>query len=85
LKAKYSIVITNRFRKSFKNLTEDHQERIFKALSELMENPFTGTRLTGELSGLWRIRVGDYRVIYSINEEEKHIILIDVGHRKKIY
>ncbi|MBO3840744.1 MAG: type II toxin-antitoxin system RelE/ParE family toxin, partial [Candidatus Brockarchaeota archaeon] len=36
-------------------------------------------------SGLWRIRVGDYRVIYSINEEEKHIILIDVGHRKKIY
>jgi mRNA interferase RelE/StbE len=85
LKAKYSLVVTNRFRRSFKNVEKSVQERVFDILSELMEKPYTGTKLSGELSGLWRIRVGDYRIIYLINEKEKQVILIDVGHRKKIY
>lgn len=85
MKAEYLLVITNRFRKSFKNIEKGIQERIFNILSELMEKPYIGTKLGGELSGLWKIRVGDYRIIYSVNEREKHVILIDVGHRKKVY
>jgi mRNA interferase RelE/StbE len=85
LKAKYSLIVTNRFRRSFKNVEKSVQERVFDILSELMEKPHAGTKLSGELSGLWRIRVGDYRIIYSINEKDKQVILIDVGHRKKIY
>jgi addiction module RelE/StbE family toxin len=50
-----------------------------------VEKPYIGAKLGGDLSGLWRTRVRGYRVIYSINEKEKQVILIDVGHRKKIY
>lgn len=41
--------------------------------------------LTGELSGLYKLRVGDYRVIYEILHEEKMIMIHAVGHRKDIY
>jgi len=44
-----------------------------------------GKPLRGELSGKWSLRVGNYRVIYTINEKEKAVILYSVGHRKKIY
>jgi len=44
-----------------------------------------GKPLRGELSGKWSLRVGNYRVIYTINEKEKAVILYGVGHRKKIY
>jgi mRNA interferase RelE/StbE len=33
----------------------------------------------------WRIRVGDYRVIYEIHDRELHILVITVGHRREVY
>lgn len=41
--------------------------------------------LTGNLSGLYKLRVGDYRVLYSLNREERIITVENVGHRKEIY
>ena len=37
------------------------------------------------LSGKWSLRIGDYRIIYFIDEDEKTIMLYDAEHRKKVY
>ncbi|MCQ3931765.1 MAG: type II toxin-antitoxin system mRNA interferase toxin, RelE/StbE family [Chloroflexi bacterium] len=41
--------------------------------------------LKGNLSGLYKLRVGDYRVLYSLNHEERIITVENVGHRKEVY
>ena len=44
-----------------------------------------GKALVGEFQGLWRYRIGDFRVIYKIAEKEILIIIARIGHRKNIY
>jgi len=55
-----------------------------KWLSENIEN-IQPEGLTGDLTGLYKLRVGSYRVIYEILEEERLIIIHAIGHRSKIY
>lgn len=50
------------------------------------ENPKRfGKSLSGGLRGLWRYRVRDYRLIYSISEREMTVVILRIGHRGKIY
>ncbi len=50
------------------------------------DNPrSTGKALQGNLSGYWRYRVGDYRVICQIHDAKLIILVIDLGHRKDVY
>lgn len=44
-----------------------------------------GHALIGSLSGLWRYRVGDYRVIAEIQNEKIIVLIVHIGHRSKIY
>jgi len=44
-----------------------------------------GRELTSNLSGLWRYRVGDYRLICEIKDEKMIILVLVIGHRKEIY
>ena len=44
-----------------------------------------GTALAGELSGLWRWRIGDYRVIARIEDERITILVVRVAHRREVY
>jgi mRNA interferase RelE/StbE len=46
---------------------------------------YVGKPLRGNLVGKWSIRSGGYRVIYTLNEVEKIVILYDTMHRKKVY
>ncbi len=41
--------------------------------------------LTGSLSGFYKLRVGDYRVIYEIIHEEQAIVVHQIGHRREVY
>jgi len=51
-----------------------------------MNNPRSkGKALSGNLKGLWRYRVGDYRVICQIIDNEVVILVVELGHRKEIY
>lgn len=56
-----------------------------EAVSELDDPRQRGKGLTGDLAGYWRYRVGDWRVIVEIRDEELVIIAIGLGHRSKIY
>ena len=50
------------------------------------ENPrIKGKVLTGDLKGLWRYRVGDYRILAEIQGDKIVILILDIGYRSKIY
>lgn len=85
----YQIVTTDKFDKSFKKLDKQTQ-KIIKAWIEknLMgcENPrLHGKGLTANKSGRWRYRVGDYRILAEIRDNELVLVLVEVGHRSRIY
>jgi len=81
----YEAIFLNVFLKRFKKLPKDVKERIAKVTEELIENPYIGLKLRGEFADFWKIRVGKYRLIYRINEEEGKIIFFDIDLRKRAY
>lgn len=85
----YQIVTTDKFDKSFKKLDKQTQ-KIIKAWIEknLMgcENPrLHGKWLTANKSVQWRYRVGDYRILAEIRDNELVLVLVEAGHRSRIY
>ena len=85
----YQIVTTDKFDKSFKKLDKQTQ-KIIKAWIEknLMgcDNPrLHGKWLTANKSGQWRYRVGNYRILAEIRDNELVLVLVEAGHRSRIY
>ena len=64
-----------------------HRERISKAITKKIINKplLFGEPLRSSLAGYRRLRVGDYRVVYLINKEQKTVYIICIAHRKHIY
>jgi mRNA interferase RelE/StbE len=81
----YAVDIHAPAKKSLCRLPENIQTRIARAMLALEENP----RPSGvvKLSGreAWRIRIGDYRVIYTIDDGKKEVVVFAIGHRREIY
>jgi len=69
----------------FKKLDKSIQERIAKKIEELKINPKIGVPLTANLAGLWKLRSGDYRIIYQIRNQELIVVILKIGHRKNVY
>ena len=61
------------------------KQRVRAAVDRLVNAPFQGHPLPGELVGLRSLRVGKYRIIYSINDEETTLDILLVGPRRDIY
>jgi len=76
-------------RKALRKLDQQTQKKILSYLDTKIKNASDPTEfgkpLIGNLSGLWRYRVGDYRIICRIIKNEITILVLDVGHRKNIY
>ncbi len=51
----------------------------------LAEDPYSGKALTGSYRGLWRYRIGDYRIVYSIEKHRLVVFVLRIRHRKDIY
>lgn len=84
----YKILLHNKTAKVYKKLDDKTIARINRAIDTLKENPFYGKdikRLRGELKGKYRLRVGEYRIIYRVEEEDKVVILEDIKLRGKVY
>jgi mRNA interferase RelE/StbE len=81
----YKAALTKSFLKELKKLPEDIKARVLKAVDEIVANPYAGIRLRGELEGFWRWRIGEYRIIYLIDERSKLVVFLDTGHRRAIY
>ncbi|HCQ20515.1 MAG: toxin [Aphanizomenon flos-aquae LD13] len=68
-------------------LTKSVCQRIVNKINWLAENldQITPQPLTADLSGFFKLRVGDYRVIYEFDSDERIIFIDRVGHRREIY
>jgi len=68
-----------------KNLGGKHRMQLEHGLDELGRDPHTGKELKGELKGYWSLRVGVYRIIYSIRRHEVVVEVLRIHHRKEVY
>ena len=82
----YTIELTKTARKQFDHLSIVIQNKIEKKIDDLAQNPRPQgvVKLTHE-DNLYRIRSGDYRVIYQIQDKALLILVVKIGHRKEIY
>jgi mRNA interferase RelE/StbE len=72
--------------KELRSLPKDAIERILKAVEQLSANPYpAGVRKLVGSEHTYRIRLGDYRVIYTITASSLIVEIIRVGHRKDVY
>ena len=81
----FEIYATKRFQKEFNKLEGEVQDRIREKVAELRNNPYLGIPLTAQFKGKYKLRVGDYRIIYRIDFQKSRIFLVAVGPRKTIY
>lgn len=81
----YSVNLDKNVKIFLKKLDKPEQERILDKLDNLKTNPELGKPLTGNLTGLRSLRIGDYWAIYRILHEKLIVFVIKVGHRKNIY
>ncbi len=84
--ANYRIIFARSARKELESLDASILNRVFPKIESLIEDarPQGCRKLTGE-NNLWRIRVGDYRVIYTIDDEQKVVDVVAVRHRREAY
>ena len=81
----YEVILSRNALKYIKKLPPEDRKRIKEALLKLSQNPwFTQYK---KLRGypFYRIRVGDYRVIYSVDDESKTVYVVKIGKRGEVY
>lgn len=82
---KYSVEILPRAVKQLEKLPPEVYPRIRNALMDLANEPRPSGCLKLRGREGWRLRVGDYRVIYEIDDESRRVVVLDIGHRREIY
>lgn len=79
----YSLIYSPRAQKSLKKFPKEYQRLILNKIVILAENPRPRghDKIAARIPPLYRIRVGDYRVFYFINDKEKSVIVVDFVRR----
>ena len=82
----YTIEIAPAAERAIKKLPADVRKRIFKSLISLERDPrpHKVKKLSGEL-GLYRLRIGDYRIVYQVKDAVLVVVVVKVGHRREVY
>ncbi len=84
-KIEYTETAKDRLRKFDKQVARRIVDYLDARIAPL-ENPRSaGKALTGPMGGLWRFRVGDYRVICEIQDEILRVLVIEIGNRREVY
>lgn len=82
---KYTVEITSSAQRQFKKLSENIQSHLIPKILSLEENPRPVGVKKLQAFDYYRIRIGDYRIVYSINDKTHLVKILDLGHRKDIY
>ncbi len=82
----YQVEVTSRAEKSFKKLPPDIQRRIARKIDLLVHNPrpVGVVKLSGEDS-IYRLREGDYRICYAIQDKVLLVLVVKITHRREVY
>ena len=81
----YSLQIKKSAAKALSKITKNDRIRLIEAIDRLREEPNAGGVLKGEFDGLRRLRVGSYRIIFEVIDEQLVVLVIRIGHRKDVY
>jgi len=81
----YEVVLTEEAERFIKKCDSSVKNRILDKIEDLKEDPRLGKPLSANLAGLWSLRIGDYRAVYQIRDNELIVVVIKIGHRKNVY
>jgi mRNA interferase RelE/StbE len=81
----YTVVITRSAEKEIIALPREVRERVRNHILALRENPRPPGAIKLQGQEAYRLRVGDYRIIYTIEDEVRLVMVIQVGHRREVY
>lgn len=82
----YTIKFSPHAARSFRKLPRTVQGRLYEAIDPLKDNPrMPGSEKLKGSDKSYRIRVGDYRILYEIVDEELIVFIITTGHRREVY
>jgi mRNA interferase RelE/StbE len=80
---RYTVLLHPKANTFLENVGNELEKRIRKKLHILSSNPEKGKKL--KHSDFWRLRIGDYRVVYEVDYNNNQIIVLFIGHRKDVY
>ena len=81
----YTVEFSAHGARSFRKLSHSTQEAILPILQLLSSNPRPpGVKKLKE-TGDWRVRVGDYRIVYEIRDNTLHVLIVKIAHRSEAY
>ena len=83
----YEIELSNKAEKNLKKLQKDIQKKVIKKIDGLATNPHPSgsKKLSTNEENIYRIREGDYRILYTIKNQKLLILILVIGHRREIY
>lgn len=83
----YRVLYTRSAKRELDKLPRDAAARITEAVVHLKEDPrpIGSLKLKGSSVGDYRLRVGDYRVVYDVDDETRSVIVVRVQHRREVY
>jgi mRNA interferase RelE/StbE len=82
----YDVIIDKKVLKDLRQIDKKEQKKIIETIeTKLCHDPYSGKKLAGALSDFYRYRVGNYRIIYLVKDQEILIEIIRVRHRKEVY
>jgi len=83
---RYSVLLSPSAERDLGALDKPGQRRVVARIEALAENPRPAgvTKLRG-VANAWRIRVGDYRVLYTIEDGRLVVLVVKIGHRREVY
>ncbi len=81
----YKIELRRRAQRALDRLPKTDFRAVVEAIKELAQTPRPRGVEKVKSTGLWRVRQGDYRIIYAIDDNRQIIIIVRVGHRREIY
>ncbi len=81
----FSIRIKGSAARELRRVAKPDRTRLVSAIDRLAETPHLGAALKGDLRGLRRLRVGDYRIVYEVRDDELIVLVVRVAHRRDAY
>jgi mRNA interferase RelE/StbE len=82
----YTVYLKPAAERALRKITAIDRARIAKAIDHLKTNPRpAGAKALQGMPGALRIRVGDYRIIYTVNDDVLTVLVVTIGHRRDVY
>ena len=81
----YQIELRRRAQRALDRLPKTDFQAVVEAMKELAQTPKLRGVEKVRNTGLWRMRQGDYRIVYSIDDGQETVTILRIGHRREIY